>query len=258
MTRSNLNAAMIATFSAMTLMASSGAYAVAVAGLPGDYTDAQPGSGGNTVNASGGSIDDFLADTTAGPSDPYTPAWSATDGLWDHNTNNDGNPGFNPAGVLAAASGPLGATGTTGMLYSNETANSPTVRTTAATALDSSVLYNVYVVYHSSPGAVGGGNHGVSAAITGQSLVDYDNTNGIDSGIDLINPSTQLDTTGNVFYALLGQVTGVTSVSIDVQHQGAAAYAQTFYDGVLVEVVPEPASVLLMGMGGLMMLRRRR
>ncbi len=172
------------------------------------YADASFGVGGNTINSGTLSVDDFIVDP---------PAWDADDGLWDHNTAALGNGGLD-------ANGDPGGTS----LYSNDAADNfpgddPTntdapVITTTATGLVPTETYNVYLTYYDTV-------DGVQAALSGDPLVTYvDNNWNIDTGIEGFPGSN------TVKLALLGQVTGVSEVGIDV---GSTIGA--YYEGLLVE-----------------------
>ena len=166
------------------------------------YADALWGAAGNTINTVTGSVDDWIQDPPDGGTD--------TDLKWDHN--------------IAAWNGGLTAAGEAGgtSLYSSEDPNGATpayVLRTTASGLNSALKYNVYLTYYD----IGGG---VNAAITGNSLNNYLSNYNIDTGV----PNTQ---GVGAKLALLGEVSGVTEVSIDVGGAGGS-----YWDGLLVDVVP--------------------
>ncbi len=178
------------------------------------YADASYGVGGNTINSVTGSVDDWVND----PPDGNT----SDDLKWDHNIA-DWNGGLTAAGEAGGSS-----------WYSSEDPNgatpAPVIRTTAS-GLNSSLSYNVYLTYYDLTA-------GVNAAITGNSLNNYLANYNIDTGV----PNAQGKTAK---LALLGEVSGVTEVSIDVGGAGGS-----YYDGLLVDVIP-PTFMELLGDGAI-------
>ncbi|NQU21652.1 MAG: LamG domain-containing protein, partial [Candidatus Nealsonbacteria bacterium] len=133
------------------------------------------------------------------------------DGFWTHSQGPDwGNGGVDAAGSLGGNS-----------FYADDA--DPPMLTTTATGLDTASTYNVYLAYYSK-GA------GVQAALSGQTLETYLGNHTIDTGFDVAgvgdDPSVKL--------ALLGQVSGVSELAIDVDGTGAGA---TWYEGLLLESI---------------------
>jgi len=57
---------------------------------------------------------------------------------------------------------------------------------------------------------------------------------------------------------IVGQITTNDSGAITVYYGEGVGSGRTQFDGVLFDVVPEPSSFALLGLGGLCLLRRRR
>ncbi len=206
---------LIAACVVLGLMAATPASAGILDGMSGEaiYADALWGLGGNTINIATGSVDDWIQDPPSGAVD---------DLKWDHN--------------IAAWNGGLTAAGEAGgtSLYSSEDPNGATpayVLRTTASGLNSALKYNVYLTYYDNAG-------GVNAAITGNPLNNYLGNYNIDTGV----PNT--DGVGAKL-ALLGTVTGETSVSIDIGGAGGS-----YYDGLLVDVAP-PTFLEILGDGAI-------
>ena len=175
------------------------------------YADALWGLGGNTVDSLTGDPDTWIVDA-----DP--PVGDETDLKWDHLTSawNGGIDQFGTPGgsCIFSNDDPAGAT------------PAPMITTTAL-GLNSGLTYNVYMAYYNA-------GLGVNAALSGDSLNNYAGNYSIDTGV----VGSNLDD-GNVKLALLGEVSGVTEVAIDVGSNGFS-----YYEGLLVDIVMAPPSIL--------------
>ena len=120
--------------------------------------------------------------------------------------------------------------------------------TTTVTGIDSSKTYDVYVVFHARNV---GGDWFIYAGMPGEALQLYDETNAdyiLGSGT-LISCQTKI-----------GQVSGAGSVSINVDCPlyNNPGDQRTWYDGVALVEVPEPATLLILGLGASIGLLRRK
>jgi hypothetical protein len=205
------------------------------------YVDADFTAGtGNTLLAEGGVVSTNTTDSV--------------DGIWRSRTGF----GLNPADTAL----PIGtvATGGAGTVYestgnSNPSDNIPRVVTTVSgLALNT---YDVYVYFwmdqNGSPWRIRAG-----VEDTVDPLPLYVGSNGItptDSPISWVGS----DSAGRrLLQAYLGQVTG-TLISVYVEDAPAAnGNERTWYDGIGYAVIPEPATLVLLGLGALTVLRKRK
>ena len=182
------------------------------------YADAMWGAGGNTINVGTGDHSDWIQDPANG---------NAADLKWDNNAA-DWDGGLTAAGESGGTS-----------LYSNDdplgATPAPVLRTTA-TGLNAALTYNVYLTYYDQ-------GLGVNASITGDpaGLQTYFGNYNINTGV-----TQKAEGLGNTAkLALLGTVTGETSVSIDVGSTGGS-----YWDGLLVDLVP-PTFMEVLGDGAI-------
>ncbi|MEM9347247.1 MAG: PEP-CTERM sorting domain-containing protein [Planctomycetota bacterium] len=131
--------------------------------------------------------------------------------------------------------------------------------TTSVSGLDLNT-YNVFVVFLSDSTLTNGA--GIAAALSGDPLVDYLFTSETANGQIKVGESDSGGTGVFQAYAIqVGTVTG-TEISIDAgltnQVDSGSGDERSVYIGLGYQVVPEPGSLALLGLGGLCVLRRRR
>lgn len=107
-------------------------------------------------------------------------------------------------------------------------------------------LYDVYVLYSTASGAAPGWE--ITAGLNGGAQVEYDDTVGT-----VLSTIAPFELRG----VLLGQVSG-TSFTVEANDDDQADANRTRYVGVAYELVPEPSSLALLCLGGLIVARRRR
>lgn len=121
--------------------------------------------------------------------------------------------------------------------------NAPTLETVVI-GLSSGTIYNIYayhVTHDSNP-------WGIQAGLNGGGMTTYVKDDGTvieDSGLNLER-------------VLLGQVSGTTTVTVDLDDRTDGGGRRSFIKGVGIEAIPEPSTVALLGLGGLALIRRRR
>ncbi len=133
-----------------------------------------------------------------------------------------------------------------GTAFQGEGPTLPQLTTTVAA--DPSKSYDVYVVFHARNI---GGTWFIYAGLPGDDLVLYDETNAsyiLGEGT-LISCQTKL-----------GTVSGLSSISINVNGPASQTNGgqRAWYDGVALVEVPEPATVLFLGVGGFFAMIRKR
>ncbi len=124
--------------------------------------------------------------------------------------------------------------------------------------------YNVWAFFWDASGSNG---WELSTGLSGNPIATYsfdgagNTTAPVDAGtLDLTGVGTTAEDDRIMYGVNLGQATvsGGSSINVLIQQLGNGSGSRTWYDGVGYEVVPEPSAALLIGLGGLALLRRRR
>lgn len=117
--------------------------------------------------------------------------------------------------------------------------------------------YQVVVLYTARDDNQSDANNGVVEAILNGSIGDSGTliyTEGNASSAALTSSGTDVWAT---YYGDLG-LTGGGATGFTVDISGVAGFSRTHAIGVAYRIIPEPASLALLGLGGVMMLKRRR
>lgn len=196
------------------------------------YVDAEGGASGNTVNAATGSNSDWYIEGTA------------NDGLWGRRLF-----GYDQSGVFNGATKDIfEASGTIGA------ENCMTLITTAS-GLTVGQLYSVEVVYWSSDTQ----NWNVRAGFDAGSMILFDRDGSL--GIAGTKIAGTRDGDRDAYTGLIGSIAADANGQIRVYLDdlpGGGWYDRSWYDGLIFNEVPEPATCALLILGGLMSLRHRR
>lgn len=115
-------------------------------------------------------------------------------------------------------------------------------------------LYDVYVYFSADNGNAGNGGHAVIDGASFNSVGVFTNLNAgngtffnghVDGSTGAVDPSYHL-------------AAGLNNATLTVTSTRPAGFRGAIAGVQIVDVIPEPASVALLGLGGLLMLRRRR
>ena len=209
-------------------------------------------------------VDATTGNTTLANGSTFTPTSYVTTGSPNSNTDNQWS--------TRTIFGNNGAVFTTNDSNANPGEDAPTLRTTIS-GLNAGESYEVFVYFWGSA-ATGNGQWDIQAGATVGSMSTYNNLNATSLGDGYVSDGTVYNTIsfnnaspgvmveeGNrdLFQASLGVLvadgSGFIQVFID---DNPGNDDRTWYDGVGYEIVPEPSSALLAGIGLLGLLRCRR
>ena len=120
---------------------------------------------------------------------------------------------------------------------------------TTITGLNASHTYEVSVLFVGFASVDGWGN--IQAAISGNPLLYCMNSNSVNTGIMPYTPD--ISDAFSVFEHSLGSISGTSTLLVDVAQAG-----NTFYVGLNLVEIPEPTSLALLSVGGLLLRLRRK
>jgi hypothetical protein len=215
-----------------TVLASAAMLASASAAIT--YVDAD---GVNTLTDPGGvSLTD--------PSVSTDNAGSTSDGKWNLRYFGNGSPA------------------TIWETWGTEGNNLPMLATTI-TGLTPGDSYDVYVYFQSGDDTNLSQKWDVLAGFTTGAMTNYTRTHADSSDAvasDFTTPVQVADGNRLMVQSSLGTAVADASgeITVYVDSNGGSSSTRTWYDGVGYEAVPEPSAALLLGLGGLALLRRRR
>ena len=204
------------------------------------YVDAQGGDGGNTVNAVTGSVSDWWIQDAQNK-----------DGKWDRR-----GFGYDQDGILNGATKDI-FQGTAGGYFDDN----PMLITTVS-GLTPGQLYEVKVVYWTGTDtSAGQPNWNIKAGFAADSLQLFDYLGTLPGAIagtvyerdGTSDRHSLLGTIGNIAADVNGQI----KVYIDDLPAIANNLERTWYDGLMVAEIPEPATMVLLGLGALVLRRRK-
>lgn len=123
---------------------------------------------------------------------------------------------------------------------------------TTISGLTEGDVYQVWVLQSDSLKSTGG-TQAIDAAFVGDDMVTYGTGSATDTGLvsKAVGP-------WNINEALLGTATVTAAGEIQVRLDATTDAERTVYHGLAYTLVPEPATMLLLGLGGLVTLRRRK
>lgn len=177
-----------------------------------------------------------------GSENPWYAATSVNDNLWGIRTGFGNNDDF----VVGTGNEIFEATGTTWK-------EDCVAAVTTASGLEAGQLYDVSVIYWSSVSSTQSWNVRAGFSLDAMTLFDRDGIAGGTAGVQGKRDGTS---DRYEYSGLVGRIAADENGQIKVYINDLPAnssYSRSWYDGVMLTAVPEPATMLMLGLGALLL-----